>query len=222
MDYAEHYRKLISKGRGRVLVGYAEHHHILPKCLGGGNEAENLVRLTAEEHYVAHQLLVKLHPGHLGLLGAVVWMTGGNQYVPRQNKLYGWLRRALSAAKSVAMKGRVPSKAMLEAARVVNRGSHRSEETKAKISAHHTGREHKHKSHPNSPETRAKISASKKGKVWSETTRATILAAMNTPEARARSAAAHRGHRASPETRAKIAASLKGKKRGPYKRQPKK
>ena len=42
--------------------GYVERHHILPKCVGGGDESENLVPLTPEEHYLAHQLLVKMHP----------------------------------------------------------------------------------------------------------------------------------------------------------------
>lgn len=70
---------------------------MLPRCLGGGNERENLVRLTPEEHYLAHQLLVKIHPTVPGLLQAAVSMTASNQYVRRsQNKLYGWLRRRLS------------------------------------------------------------------------------------------------------------------------------
>lgn len=33
---------------------YFEKHHILPKSLGGMNGAENIVRLTARDHYFAH------------------------------------------------------------------------------------------------------------------------------------------------------------------------
>lgn len=36
-------------------------HHIIPKCCGGGNEPENLVRLTLREHYIAHLLLPKIY-----------------------------------------------------------------------------------------------------------------------------------------------------------------
>lgn len=41
---------------------YLEIHHILPKCLGGNDESENLVALTAKEHYMAHYYLTKMHP----------------------------------------------------------------------------------------------------------------------------------------------------------------
>lgn len=36
-------------------------HHIIPKCCGGGNDPENLVRLTLREHYIAHLLLPKIY-----------------------------------------------------------------------------------------------------------------------------------------------------------------
>ena len=36
---------------------YQERHHIIPKCLGGSNEENNLIWLYAQEHYFAHKLL---------------------------------------------------------------------------------------------------------------------------------------------------------------------
>jgi hypothetical protein len=39
---------------------YYETHHIIPKCIGGGNELENLVNLTAREHFLVHWLLTKM------------------------------------------------------------------------------------------------------------------------------------------------------------------
>jgi hypothetical protein len=39
--------------------GYFENHHIVPKCMGGSNESENLVLLTPREHFICHLLLVK-------------------------------------------------------------------------------------------------------------------------------------------------------------------
>jgi len=42
---------------------YCESHHIIPKSLGGSNDKENLVNLTAREHYIVHKLLTKFTEG---------------------------------------------------------------------------------------------------------------------------------------------------------------
>lgn len=62
MNYKEHYNKLIETRKDRILDEneYYEKHHIVPKSLGGSNDKENLVYLTAREHFVAHQLLYKM------------------------------------------------------------------------------------------------------------------------------------------------------------------
>lgn len=40
---------------------YYEKHHIIPKCLGGTNDEENLILLTAKEHFVCHKLLTYIY-----------------------------------------------------------------------------------------------------------------------------------------------------------------
>lgn len=75
MNYQRHYDLLINRARTRVLDGYKERHHIVPRCLGGGDESSNLVDLTAEEHYVAHQLLVKMYPGNNSVVVSA-WLMG--------------------------------------------------------------------------------------------------------------------------------------------------
>lgn len=40
---------------------YFETHHKVPKSIGGTNDRNNLVNLTAREHYIAHLLLVKIY-----------------------------------------------------------------------------------------------------------------------------------------------------------------
>ena len=65
--------------------------------MGGDNSVENLVDLTPEEHYVAHQLLVKMYPGNRKLVYAANYMTGN--VGERNNKSYGWVRRKVSEAK---------------------------------------------------------------------------------------------------------------------------
>lgn len=99
MDYQKHYDLLIERARARVLQGYVEVHHVVPRCLGGGDEKENLVQLTAEEHYVAHQLLHKIYPESYSLMFAVIAMTG-NPNGKRCNKAYGWMRRKNAAFQS--------------------------------------------------------------------------------------------------------------------------
>jgi hypothetical protein len=55
------YRQFI-EGRQNRIIGdsiYTELHHIWPRSLGGTNEPDNLIRLTAREHFIAHLILWK-------------------------------------------------------------------------------------------------------------------------------------------------------------------
>jgi len=107
VNYKAHYESLMLKARLRKVVdGYFEEHHIVPRCLGGGDESENLINLTAEEHYVAHQLLVKMHPKSMGLAAAALLMSSKDKKLCRSgNKVYGWLRIRCSKLQSEIMLG---------------------------------------------------------------------------------------------------------------------
>jgi hypothetical protein len=96
MNYQKIYDNLIERARYRLIKGYTEKHHIVPRCLGGTDESNNLVRLTPEEHYVAHQLLVKIHPNVLKLVTATQLMTVHTTNNRTTNKLFGWIRRRAS------------------------------------------------------------------------------------------------------------------------------
>lgn len=86
MDYIKHYDKLIEQAKTREPIkGYTETHHIIPKCLGGDNSIDNLVVLTAEEHYIAHLLLAKIYGGKL-------WFAA-NMMASRNNKSYAWIKK---------------------------------------------------------------------------------------------------------------------------------
>lgn len=62
MDYLKVYKNLIEDAINNPKSDkYKELHHILPKCMGGSNEKNNLVRLTAKQHYMAHWLLYKIY-----------------------------------------------------------------------------------------------------------------------------------------------------------------
>ena len=55
--YKKWYNSIIDRAKNRVLSCYVERHHIIPKSCGGSNDKNNLVPLTAREHYIVHMLL---------------------------------------------------------------------------------------------------------------------------------------------------------------------
>jgi hypothetical protein len=96
MNYPEIYHRIVERAKSRSPnEDLYEQHHIIPKCLGGNDEGENIVSLTPEEHYVCHQLLVKIYPDNRNILFAANMMCTANGGQKRNNKLYGWLRKKL-------------------------------------------------------------------------------------------------------------------------------
>jgi hypothetical protein len=95
MNYAKHYELLISKhGSVEKPEFIVERHHIIPKCLGGSNDISNLIYLTPEAHYVAHQLLVKIYPKNRDIIyGAFIMSSGSYLHNRVSNKLYSWLKK---------------------------------------------------------------------------------------------------------------------------------
>ncbi len=104
MDYSKIYQQLILRAQNRVLEGYNESHHIVPKCMGGTDEPLNLVDLTPEEHFLAHMLLVKIYPAHKSLIYAVQKMCIPTAGRPKR-KMYGWLKRRFSEYMSETRRG---------------------------------------------------------------------------------------------------------------------
>lgn len=96
MNYKKIYDALVDKAKHRGLdkskhEGYFEIHHIVPRSIGGGNEAENLVMFTAREHFIAHILLWKIYPEDSNLFHAA-WMMSNRTLTNRNSKLYATLR----------------------------------------------------------------------------------------------------------------------------------
>lgn len=61
--YTQWYYRIIKAARQSLPVGYSEQHHVIPVSLGGSNSDDNLVQLTARQHFVCHLLLVKMTSG---------------------------------------------------------------------------------------------------------------------------------------------------------------
>jgi hypothetical protein len=79
MNYQKIYNQIIERAKNRKLEGYKEKHHIVPKCLGGLNNKENLVELIAREHFLCHMLLCEIYPNEIKLKHALYLMNIGKQ-----------------------------------------------------------------------------------------------------------------------------------------------
>jgi len=79
VNYQKIYNDLIENAKNRVTDGYIEKHHIIPKCFGGLDTEDNLVKLYPREHYIAHLLLYKIQTEKrkiYQMLKVVVAMSG--------------------------------------------------------------------------------------------------------------------------------------------------
>lgn len=162
--YKNTYNSLIEKGKTRglnkkVLEGYFEKHHVVPKCLGGDDTEENLVLLTYREHVIAHMLLVRIYPNNDDLIRAVSFMLEVDRFNENGELITIKLKNT-----------RIAEKIKLEAAEL-NRGVNSpsygrklTEEHKQRISNANKGK-------LKSPETRRKMSEAQKGKKHSEDTK---------------------------------------------------
>lgn len=107
MNYQRIYNQLVSKRKSEIPKGYVEKHHIIPKCMNGSNDTINLVCLTAREHFIAHQLLVKIYPENKNLILAVIRFSKHiKSGLIINSKLYEWLRIRCAKRSSEMMKGR--------------------------------------------------------------------------------------------------------------------
>ena len=123
MDHQRVYHQLIDRAKLRGnFEGYKEKHHIIPRCLGGSNDLDNLVYLTAREHFICHWLLHRANPNEQKLAIAFDRMAkGGNTTQPRyipSSRVIAEAREASSHARtgikkpsaSAKLKGRLITK----------------------------------------------------------------------------------------------------------------
>ena len=82
--YTNVYNNLVNSRKNRGLNkkalkengdnNYYEKHHIIPKCIGGTDDEDNLVLLNFREHVIAHELLNRIHPENKKLMKALTRM----------------------------------------------------------------------------------------------------------------------------------------------------
>ena len=109
--YTRIYNNIVERAKTRTISGYIENHHIIPRSLGGTNDKDNLVALTAREHFICHLLLTRITQGQdkKKMISAVFYLTGRGK-ANRDNRikssrLYENLRTQLSAIVSEQKKG---------------------------------------------------------------------------------------------------------------------
>lgn len=136
MNYQRIYNQLIAGKESRVKTkeNYFEKHHIVPRCLGGSNDKENLVLLTGREHFVAHLLLIKIHPKNHKLRYALNAMLRSRDYQSRDLK--SW---EVGAAKKLYAEARSEKGKLLLGEKNPNFGNHWTDEQKKALSAKKKG-----------------------------------------------------------------------------------
>lgn len=112
--YYNWYVNLIYRAKERILAEYTEKHHIIPKSLGGSNQRDNIVLLTAREHYVAHLCLVRCTHGqaYTKMLHAIInfkrgWNTQKIEYtnIKMNSHVFAALKEKRAAILSSTMTG---------------------------------------------------------------------------------------------------------------------
>ena len=111
--YSKTYFAITSNAKKRITEGYTELHHIIPQSMGGSNDKENLVELTAREHFICHWLLIKMTEGEdrSKMLYALNGMKAENRYQQRYHtqitaRVYEKYRIEHAENHSKRMKGR--------------------------------------------------------------------------------------------------------------------
>lgn len=112
MNYQKIYNNIIQNRLLNPITNeYTECHHILPKSLGGSDDKNNLVNLSAREHFICHLLLTKIYKE-----GNVEWIKmmkafnrmysfSNNQLRYSDNKWYEYLKKNYSKAQSINQSG---------------------------------------------------------------------------------------------------------------------
>jgi HNH endonuclease len=156
--YYARYEKFINSLRNQVVEGYSEVHHIVPVSMGGSNDKDNLIALTARQHFVAHWILAKALSGSAAR--AFFMMSNFGKYGKVNSNTYEKARKEYSKLVSIQMRSRKPlafTPEHREKLRQAKLGKKLTAEHRANVGKAQLGRKL-------SEETKRKISESKRAK----------------------------------------------------------
>lgn len=156
--YTRWYFSIVNNARTSPREGYVEEHHIIPESMGGPDTPENLVKLTAREHFIVHLLLPKMVIGTKHLMQmrkAIRFMM----CVPKKMQGLRWVPtgRTFEIAKKEAALANKGNREIAAKISVAMTGKTLSEDHKQKIGAKLTGKER-------SPEASVATGAAQRGK----------------------------------------------------------
>ena len=112
MNYQRIYDQIIENRKINKLEGYKENHHIIPRSLGGTNDTDNIVKLTAREHFICHVLPTKFTTGtdrHKMLYAANMMSQISRDYQSRyipKSKIYEMLKKEFGQMHSTRLAGK--------------------------------------------------------------------------------------------------------------------
>ena len=176
--YTHIYYSIISNAKSRTLPEdtYTEKHHIIPKSLGGSNAKDNLVVLTAREHFICHWLLTKMLLGDLqskmvyALIRIASSPYGDRKLTPKKFEIIKSMRRTHTAeTKAKISKASAGENNAMYGQAAWSKGLTKETSQKIKETAEkNSGRVAWNKGIGHSSETKQKMSASQKGRTFSE------------------------------------------------------
>lgn len=147
MNYKKIYDNIILNAKNRdnskLNTKYFECHHIIPKCMGGTDDENNIVKLTLREHYICHKLLVEIYPNNkkiihafwiitITTLGALKGLYENNIYKP-DGKMINRIKHFMYDEDKIRISSRDYQYARQLYSDMMN-GHFVSDKTKAKIS----------------------------------------------------------------------------------------
>jgi hypothetical protein len=213
--YTKWYEAITNNAKQRCLENYTERHHIVPESLGGLDTPDNLVDLTAREHFICHWLLIKIYSdgdAHWKMLNALRMMRAENSNQKRYktkitSRVYANLKEEYAKLHSERFSGEQNG----------FYGKHHSNEAKQRISNANKGRVQP----LNEKEKQQKAQTGRKRLPFSEEWIANIKEARqgerngmygktHSEETRAKQRARAQGRKQSPETIAKKAEAQRG------------
>jgi len=122
MNHQKTYDTIIEKAKfeNRIKLNkidesyvYYENHHIIPKCLGGKDNKDNRILLTAREHYICHKLLTYIYVNNKKIANAycrMTWDKNGNRNISSKDYAYARELKSIIPISEETRKKLSPSK----------------------------------------------------------------------------------------------------------------
>lgn len=162
MNYIKYYNDIIKNAKNDnrkklnkkdIKYIFYEKHHILPKCLGGNNEPDNLVLLTAKEHYICHKLLTYIYKGNKKIANAycrMTWDKSGRRNISARDYAYAReLKASIPISEETKQKMKKPKGPMSEQHRLnVGKAAKGRKKTKESIEKQKQTRKLNNKPYP--------------------------------------------------------------------------